>query len=85
MVDNTKLKKKNTKIEKKLTNVLEDRSAGNDVDRAASSSAGRASARESLSQSASALPKISQLTQTDEIGESQLSVSPNEAPSEVDT
>ena len=83
MVDNTKLKKKASKIEKKLTSVLEDRSAGNDVERAASSSAGRASA--SLSQSASAIPKLSQLTQTDEIGESQLSTSPNEAPTEMET
>jgi len=74
MVDNTKLKKKNTKIEKKLReSVLEDRSVGNDGERAASSSAGRASVSASLSQSASAITKSSQLTQTDEIDESPFS------------
>lgn len=82
-MDNAKLKKKNTKTEKKLTSVLEDRGAGNDGERAAASSAGAASAR--LSQSASAAPTLSQLTQTDETGESQLSGGPNEAPTEMET
>lgn len=85
MVDNTKLKKKNSKIEKKLTSIMEDKTAGNEAERAASSSAGRASA--TLSQSASAastLPKMSQLTQTDEIGEPQLSSAQGEASSEME-